>query len=290
MNLVESLEKATAYLERHNIRSPRLNSELLLCHTLRLERIELYTAFDRELSEAEAGAYRSLLVRRGTGRPLQYITCEAGFRGLTLEVREGVFIPRPETEVLVEKAIEVIGVGGARVLDLGTGCGNIAVSIAAECPRTLLTATDVDPAAVALCRRNAMRHGVVERVRVLEGDLFEALRELQGAIFDVVVSNPPYIPERSRETLEAEVRDFEPHGALFAGEDGLAVTERLIAAAPGCLRPGGWLVLEADESAAEEVAGGLRGDAWEDVECFRDLAGRPRVVRARLGERRAGGR
>lgn len=284
MNLVESLSRATAYLERHGIRSPRLNAELLLCHTLSVERIDLYTDYDRQLSDGEAGSYRGLLIKRGGGYPLQYITGEAGFRGLVLEVREGVFIPRPETEVLVEKALEVIPCGGPRVLDLGTGCGNIAVSIAVERPGAHLTATDIDPAALALCRRNALRHGVDGRLSALEGDLYSALSLEPGALFDAVVSNPPYVPWRSRESLDREVREFEPDRALFAGEDGLDVIKRIVGAAPGNLRGGGWLVIEVDEGVAEEVAGGLRRAAWEDVDCFDDLAGRPRVVRARLAE------
>lgn len=282
MNVVESLQKATAYLERQRVRSPRLNAELLLCHTLRAERITLYTGYDRELTDGEAGSYRALLMRRATGCPLQYITGEAGFRGLTLEMREGVFIPRPETEVLVEKAIEVVPEGEAHVLDLGTGSGNIAVSIAVECPGARLTAVDVNPAALELCRSNAERHGVSERITVLEGDLYDALAGNAGAPFDVIVSNPPYVPEASRGTLDAEVEQFEPCQALFAGEDGLDVTKRIIHSARENVRTGGWLVLEVDEGAAQEVAGRLGDAACGEVTSFSDLAGRPRVVRARL--------
>jgi release factor glutamine methyltransferase len=298
LNLVEYLRKAASYLERHDVPSPRLDAELLLADLLGISRLDLYTGFERMLSREEADAYRDLLARRAAGWPLQYLTGEAGFRGLTLEARPGVFIPRPETEVLVEKALEVLPAGrpGLEVLDLGCGCGSIAISVAVERPGAKVTAIDCEPAAVDLTERNAGRCDVCERVKVIEGDLFEPLRQT-GAAFDAVISNPPYVPAGCLDALPVDVREFEPPGALFAGEEGLDVIERIIDGAPAFLKSGGWLVLEVDESHAEKVINDLLGPSpsrrrvggegglaatWSDAELFKDLAGRPRVVRARL--------
>lgn len=296
MNLVDYLLKATSYLERHEVPSPRLNAELLLANLLGISRLDIYTGFDRPLGEAEAGAYRDLLARRAAGWPLQYLTGEAGFRGFTLEVRPGVFIPRPETEVLVEKALEVLPEGDSEVLDLGCGCGNIATCVAVERPGARLTAVDSEQPAVELTRRNAAACGVSDMVRVLQGDLFGPL-EGSGARFDAIISNPPYVPSGCRGSLPTEVREYEPSNALFAGENGLDVINRIIDGAPGYLKMRGWLVLEVDESHAHTVAdllgvsshsGGegtgkeAGAQRWSDVEMFDDLAGRPRVVRARF--------
>ncbi len=282
MNLVEYLARATAYLQERDIPSPRLNAEMLLCHLLGISRLDIYTGFERALTGAQADQYKKLVVRRGSGYPLQYITGECGFRGLTLEVREGVFIPRPETELLVEKALEVLPDGGADVLDLGTGCGNVAVSVAAERPGTRVTATDVDAEALALCERNAEKAGVADRVETMKGDLFEPLAG-SGRTFDMVVSNPPYVPTSCVDSLPAEVREHEPAAALFAGTDGLDIIRVITAGAPGSLAAGGWLLLEIDESQPEAVSGLLDAGGWSEVVVFDDLNGRPRVLRAKLG-------
>jgi release factor glutamine methyltransferase len=280
VNLVEYLARASEYLDRQGVASARLNAELMLSSLLGISRLEIYTNFERPLSDEDAAAFKQMLMKRAGGCPLQHITGEAGFRGLILEVRPGVFIPRPETEVLVEKALEVLPADApARVLDLGSGSGNIALSVAAEQSGSSVTAVDSDDSAVRLTRANAVRAGVSERVEVLCGDLFEPLEG--EAAFDLIISNPPYIPEGMRESLPAEVRDFEPAGALFAGPEGLDLIRRIVAGAPGHLAEGGWLALEVDESHAERVEEMLAGDGWAEVEVFQDMAGRPRVVRAR---------
>jgi len=287
VNLVEYLARAAEYLERHAITSPRLNAEVLLANMLGTSRLEIYTQFERQLTTTQADAYRELVVQRGTGRPLQYITGETGFRGLTLEVAEGVFIPRPETEFLVEKALEkaplVPGTSGAfRVLDLGTGCGCIAVSVASEVESASVVATDCDPKAVELCAANAAKESVGDRVATVTGDVYGPLRATDE--FDLIISNPPYIPDGARESLPAEVKDFEPEKALFAGPEGLDVINRIIEGAPGYLAPGGSLVLEVDETHAHAVAETLSVAGWAEVEVFDDLAGKPRVVRAKRVE------
>ena len=314
MNLVEYLQRATEYLERHEVPSPRYNAELLLSKLLGISRLDIYTGFERILSGVEADSYRDLLAKRAAGCPLQYLTGETGFRGLILEVRPGVFIPRPETEVLVEKALEVLpeGDAGTQVLDLCCGCGNIAVSVATERPESTVTAVDCEQGAVELAALNASRCGVGSRITLYQGDLFEPFRQT-GAAFDAIVSNPPYVPTGCRDSLPVEVREFEPPQALFAGADGLDIIRRIIAEAPGYLKQGGRLLLEVDESHAEKVIsdllvpsplrgegqgeGGtsfsspLRGEGqgeggtkatWSDAELFKDLAGRPRVVSARV--------
>jgi release factor glutamine methyltransferase len=277
VNLVDYLARASEYLERHDVASPRLNAELLMCDLLGITRIEIYTGFDRQLSESESDSYRGLVMKRAGGCPLQHITGETGFRGLKLAVRPGVFVPRPETEVLVEKALEVM-LENASVLDVGCGCGNIALSIAAESEGARVTAIDIEVAAVELTRANATGTGLSERVEVLEGDLFAPLG---GDTFDVIISNPPYVPEGVREQLPMEVRDFDPPAALFAGPEGLDVIRRLMAEAADHLRAEGWLLIEVDESHAAQVGRELESAGWAQVEVFDDLTGRPRVVRAR---------
>lgn len=277
MNLGEALTRAADYLEKHEIESARLNAELLLGWLLGLSRIELYTCFERPLDAEEAGVYRIVLSRRAAGYPLQYITRSAGFRGVELEVCCGVFVPRPETEILAEKTLEIVAEGRRRVLDVGTGCGNVAVSLAFEDDRSRVTATDVAWLAAELCRRNAEANGVDDRVRVLEGDLFVPV---EGEVFDVVVSNPPYVRLDAWEKLPVDVRMFEPVGALLGGVDGLDVVRRLVEGAPSHLEAGGWLLLELDPGQIDEVLGMLSTPAWNRAESFEDLNGRLRVVRA----------
>ncbi|MHB8896525.1 MAG: peptide chain release factor N(5)-glutamine methyltransferase [Candidatus Geothermincolia bacterium] len=287
MNLVEYLARATEYLDRHGISSPRLNAELLLADMLGISRLDIYTRFERQLTAQESDAFRDLVVKRSEGIPLQYITGETGFRGLTLAVREGVFIPRPETEVLVELALEnapvTPGAGGPfSVLDIGTGCGNIAVSIAAEREDASVVAIDCDARAVELCLENAAKAVVASRVSGLVGDLFGPLDD--GATFDLIISNPPYIPESMRDELPAEVRDFEPEKALFGGQEGLDTIRKIVAGAPERLAPRGLLALEVDLSHAEQVALELLEGLWSSAQVYEDLAGRKRVVLARHGE------
>jgi release factor glutamine methyltransferase len=279
LNLGEALTRAADYLERHGVESARLNAELLLGWLTGLTRVELYTGFQRPLTEEEAGIYRIILARRSAGYPLQYITRSAGFRGLELEVACGVFIPRPETEVLVERALEVAPERGARVLDIGTGCGNVAVSVARERQGAGVVATDVDWLAVELCRRNAAANGVSDRVRVLQGDVFGPVAD---DVFDVVVSNPPYVRLDSWDELPVEIRMYEPSRALLAGPDGLDAVRRIVEGAPSHLSAGGWLLLEVDPGQIKEVLGMLSPPVWRDAEAYKDLAGRGRVVRSRL--------
>jgi release factor glutamine methyltransferase len=272
VTLGEILRRSTDYLERKGIDSPRLDAELLLAHALQLSRLELYTQHDRPLNESERAAVRALLQRRGEREPLAYVLGEWGFRRLVLRTDERALVPRPETEIVVERALAAIdGLDAPRVADVGTGTGAIALAIADEHPGARVLATDVSPRALALARENADRLGLgieLEQAHLLEG--------IAGP-FDLVVSNPPYVSGRELDGLEPEVRDFEP--ALALVDDGQ--TKALAAAAANVLVPGGAIVLECHEERGDAVAAALGELGYVDVRVTPDLTGRDRVVEAR---------
>ena len=282
MNLVEYIAKAAPYLEEHGVASPRLNAELILGKVLGITRLEIYTGFERELDPRQAEEYRQLVMRRAQGVPLQYITGAAAFYGRDFDVSPGVFIPRPETEILVEAVLKELP-EEAKVLDLCTGCGNIAVTIALEKQAAAVTAVDTGDSAVAACRKNALKFGVSDRVRVLAGDLYSALDD--DDVYDAVVANPPYVAAGKLGALPVEVREHEPATALEAGEDGLDFIRAIVAGAPRRVARGGLLALEVDEDQPERVSRDiLRGRTWEKVQVLNDLNKRPRVVMARLSK------
>ncbi|MBN2248412.1 MAG: peptide chain release factor N(5)-glutamine methyltransferase, partial [Coriobacteriia bacterium] len=220
----DALEWTCEFLGRKDDEHPRRSAEWLLSSATGLSRVELYAYHDRPLSPDERSCYRTLVARRAEGMPLQYVTGEMPFRHLVVHVEPGVFIPRPETEVLVDVALEHLsGAGSPIVIDLCTGSGCVAVSIASEHPGARVWAVDASEAAVAATLRNASNAKVAERVHTLHGDLFDPLpNELSGTV-DLIVSNPPYIPSADVPDLPAEVLGFEPHLALDGGEDGLDV-------------------------------------------------------------------
>lgn len=276
------------YLEGKGVERGRLDAEHLLAHTLGVKRLQLYLQFDRPLERHELDAFRPLLRRRAEREPLQYIMGHAAFRELELRVDRRVLIPRPETEVLVDEVLAwAVGRGTADLaaLDVGTGSGAIALSLALEGPFSRVVATDVSAPALELARENAAAAGVADRVDFREGSLFQVLSA--GERFDAVVSNPPYVADGEAPALEPEVAAWEPAQALFGGADGLAVIRPLVAGAGAVLAPGGLLALEVGAAqvgmvvAAVEESGG-----YDEVRVRRDLAGRERVVLAQ----RAGGR
>ena len=270
MTLAEVLRGATDYLQSHGVASPRLDAELLLAHALGLSRIELYTHHDRPLTEAERDQARELVRRRGQREPLAYILGEWGFRRLVLKTDARALVPRPETEIVVERALALIdGIDEPRVLDVGTGTGAIALAIAQEHPGARVTATDLSQAAVELARENA--RAVDLPVEIRHGDL---LAGAEGP-FDLIVANPPYVLAAELDGLEPEVRDWEPREALVAEDQ----TERLARAARDVLE--GWLVLEVHADHADAVASVLTTLSFDDARISVDLAGRPRVVEAR---------
>jgi release factor glutamine methyltransferase len=258
-------------------RNPRRDAEVLLAHLLGCDQAALLTHPERLLSPAESDRLESLLKRRLACEPMQYITGSQEFFGLLFEVTPDVLIPRPETEHLVEAALEHIGREvEARILDVGAGSGAIAVALAHARPRSQVTAVDLSPETLEVARRNAQRHGALERMVFLQSDLLSAI---DGADFDLVVSNPPYIAEG--EVLEPQVFNYEPHSALYAGPTGLEVYERLIPQAHTVLKPGGWLLLEIGFGQQPAVEALLYG--WRSVGVIHDLQGIPRVLQAMKG-------
>ena len=272
MNVGDVLRRATEHLDRTS-ETGRLDAELLLAHTLDRRRIELYTDFDRPLNDAELDGYRALVARRARNEPVAYILGEWGFRRLTLSVDSRALIPRPETEIVVERCLAHLeGLDAPRVLDVGTGTGAIALAIADEHPGARVTAIDISPDALALAEQNVARTGL--DVALLEHDLREGL---PGGPYDLVVSNPPYVEPEELATLMPDVREYEPHVALV----GTGATEAVARAALEVLEPGGPLVLEVGDGQAQSTAAVLAGLGYADVLTTPDLAGRDRVVEGR---------
>ncbi|MDI6901195.1 MAG: peptide chain release factor N(5)-glutamine methyltransferase [Anaerosomatales bacterium] len=286
-NVKDALEWTAGFLESKGDESPRVAAEWLLSAATGLTRVELYAYHDRPLSPQERARYRELVARRAEGMPLQYVTGEMPFRHLVVHVEPGVFIPRPETEVLVDEALAAVDAlaekGAPLVVDLCTGSGCVAVSIAYERERACVHATDVSAAAVEAARRNALHAGVDNRVQVVHGDLFEPLPRDRAGHVDVIVSNPPYIPSADLPDLPAEVLGFEPGAALDGGPDGLSVARRIWDEATRWLRPGGTLALELDAGRVRDAAREI-GEAYTDVRVREDLTGRDRILVARKRE------
>lgn len=318
--LLDYLKLAGNHLRAKGIESDRLDAELLLSEALGMTRVELYTHHERPLSTAEVDRFRDLLRRRAAREPVAYILGRREFWSLEFAVDRRVLIPRPETETLVETAVRACtGQLGAsagptryeadaptvddavgesedscgapeaevrravrllaeRLLDIGTGSGAIAVALAVELPELSIVATDESAATLEVAPRNAARHGVAERIDFRCGDLFAAIGEEE--VFDVIVSNPPYVKDHEVSEMEPEVRDWEPRGALFSGIDGMRETARIIDGAALHLKPDGWLILEVGTQAAD-VRQRLTRGGWRDVRSVPDLAGRDRVVAAR---------
>jgi release factor glutamine methyltransferase len=274
--LGEVLRLSAGYLSEHGSPTPRLDAELLIGHALGLPRIELYTNFDRPLHEPELAACRALLERRGRREPVAYILGRWGFHGLDLAVDGRVLVPRPETEVLVERCLALLeGRESPRVADVGTGSGAIALAIKAARPDAAVTATDVSADALAVARANAAALGL--EVDLAEADLLDGV---EGR-FALVASNPPYIGEAEVTGLAPEVAEYEPRVATVAGPAGTEVLERLAAAAAGVLDPGGWLVVECGAGQAGAVRGMFAAAGAVETFAEPDLAGIDRVVGGR---------
>jgi len=282
------------YLERSGIESPRLCAELLLAHAMKCERIRLYTRHDRVPGEDVLQTFRESVKQAAAGRPIAYLTGAKEFFSLTFEVTPDVLIPRPETEVLVERTIELVrNSAGAlcSLLDLGTGSGCVIVSLAKHLPDTQLFASDISEPALQVARRNAERHGVSEHIEFRVGDLFDAWAQhatesgepaAAPPRFDVVVCNPPYVAEADAASLPIDVREHEPRVALLAGPDGLSVLRRVIAEAPGWLNRGGHVLLEVAFDQAAAVRALLDESVWDAIVTYPDELKHERVVHARL--------
>jgi len=271
----------TGWLEGKGSDSPRLDAEVLLAHVLGRPRILLYTAFDEEVAEEPRTRFRELVRRRGAGAPVAYLVGGREFFSLPFAVTPQVLIPRPETEGLVVRVLDLCRKAPApRIVDVGTGSGAIAVAVAKHLPQAIVAAGDVSAEALEVARANAARHGVAERIGFATGDLL-AGAGLEGP-WDVVVSNPPYVREDEFATLPQDVREHEPRVALVAGPRGVEVIERLAGEAAERLAPGGWLVLEAGPTVAADVERVLAATpGLEPGPTLPDLAGRPRLFQAR---------
>lgn len=270
------------YLARKGIGSGRLDAEHLLAHVVGVDRLQLYLDFERPLSRSELDGFRPLLRRRAAREPLQYVLGHQPFRTLDLEVSPGVLIPRPETELLVGEVLawtEASAREAPLALEIGTGSGAIGLSLACEGYFTHVTATDVSEASLEVARRNRESAGLTDSVELRLGSLFEPLED--GARFDVIVSNPPYVAEVDEASLEPEVRDWEPREALFAGRDGLDVIRRMVDEAPRYLKAGGLIALEVGADQARRVTRLMEDDGrYDDVRIVRDYSGRERFVLA----------
>ena len=260
---------AREWLEKKGVDSPRLDAELLLASALSCDRVRLYVDIDKPLGADELAKFKALIQRRGAREPVAYILGTKEFYGRPFEVAPGVFIPRPETELLVQLAISALAQEG-RVLDLCAGSGAVGVSIAAERPGVLVDLVELSPAAAAVAARNAEKHAP-GRVRVLHGDLYAALPE--RVRYNVIVANPPYVPTAHLQTIPPDVLDHEPHLALFGGEDGLDVVRRVIASARDWLVPGGLLAVEIDPAQGAKAIELCTQAGLTGVRVDRDLAG-----------------
>ena len=276
--LLDILSETSSFFAGKKIENARLQAEILLADVLNMRRLDLYLEFERPLTAAEVNAYRKHVKKRLDGMPVQYITGETGFRELILNVSEAVLIPRPETEVLVQIALDRLAdLTAPRVLDLGCGSGAIALAIAQEHPSAQITATDISPQALEVTQQNAERNKIVDRLTLLCGDLFAPI---VAERFDAILSNPPYACHDEIASLAPEVRDHEPQQALDGGADGLDFYRRIAAEAPSFLTPTGFLCLEVGDTQASPVASLLKAAGFSQADAHPDLNDIPRVVLA----------
>ncbi|HYJ04829.1 MAG TPA: peptide chain release factor N(5)-glutamine methyltransferase [Chthoniobacterales bacterium] len=279
MTVLEILQSTTAYFKKRGIESPRLNAEHLLAHALKRKRIELYLEFERFLTEEELAPLRELVKRRGQGEPLQHLLGTVEFCGQLFVCDKRALVPRPETEQLVEKIADGrLQIADCRILDVGTGSGVIALSLATQFPEAKITATDSSEDALSLARENAARLGLQERVALIKSDLLAAI----DGTFDLIVANLPYIPAGDRETLSREVL-HDPEAALFAGERGTEMICKLIDAARAHLSAGGLLALEMGIGQAGELSALMAEKNYHDIEQIRDYSGLTRFLFGRYG-------
>jgi release factor glutamine methyltransferase len=273
LTLREALRQTSARFERHRVTSSHLNAEVLLCHLLSVEKVYLYTHDERELTAAETEKLEEFIYERISGVPIQYIVGRQEFYGRYFIVNPSVLIPRPETEFIVEAALEFKPERGARIIDVGTGSGCVGVTLALEVPDSKVTLTDISHEALVVAQLNATKLGASVSIACM--DLLDAV----SGTFDFVVSNPPYVSRKEESRLQVEVREHEPSVALYGDEDGLASFRKLIPSAEQLLRPGGYFIAEMGYDMEDRVLS-LFGDAWNKLPTRKDLQGIPRTVRA----------
>lgn len=281
MTVLEGIQKSAEFLGKKGVESSRLQAELLLAHVLKMPRMKLYLNFERALTDAETGSFRELVRRRSQREPLQHITGSTSFCGLEIAVNRHVLVPRPETEILAELGWkwlaerQKLNAPNATALDFGTGSGCIAIALAVKCPEAKIVAVDISTEALEVARQNAAKNGASERIEFRQGDGFGILAT--GKQFDLIVSNPPYIPTAEIDTLEPEVRDFDPRGALDGGTDGLDFYRRFAAEAQLFLKSGGRVMLEFGDGQAEAIRQIFEAQKWIVEAIHADYTQRQRI-------------
>jgi release factor glutamine methyltransferase len=277
ISIQAAITEGAEALRKTEIKDARRNAVSLLAHVLGRDPVFLLAHTDEQLTAEQQRSFESVIARRATAEPQQYITGHQEFYKVDFEVTPDVLIPRPETELIVETALELLKNEPLPVIsDIGTGCGCIAISILKERSDAQVVATDISAAGLSVAARNARRHAVVDRLQLIESDLLNSLDA--RAQFSLIASNPPYIPERDWPSLPREVRDYEPRAALVSGADGLATIRRLLQDAPRFLRPRGFLIFEIGFGQNELVSHELQSNVWELLEIRLDLQGIPRTV------------
>ena len=280
-HVLELLEWTAGYFEKHHIPNPRLDAEVLLGHLLQKSRLQLYLHFDMPVFQDDLTVFRELIKKRIARTPISYLTNHKEFMSLDFYVDERVLIPRPESEFIVETILKTKEDTTQRLLEIGTGSGVIAISLAVNTPEWEIIATDISKDALAVAKKNMEAHDCTERITLLHGDLFEPIKLLASSRFNWIVSNPPYIMTDERENLSPDIQNYEPHIALFAGEDGLSIIRRIIAEAPNYLHPEGRLIFEIGDKQAESVKELLEEQpAYKNYRFIKDYAGKDRVVLA----------
>ena len=281
------LKVTTDYLKKNKIDSPRLSAEILLAHQLNTSRVKLYLDFDRPLNDEEISGYRSLIRRRLSREPIQYLAGRQEFWSLEFIVDPEVLIPRPESELLVEQAIalcreeRLTETRSPGILDLGTGCGALAISIARELENARIWACDISGDALNIADLNARKHAVESRIEFLQGDLWQPVMD-QGLTFDIILSNPPYIDSDAFDHLAPEVRDHEPRLALDGREGGMFYIEKIIKKGTDYLNPGGWILLEMDPEQTQKAMGLIEeNNLYGEKKRVKDYSHQYRVVMAR---------
>lgn len=285
MTVLEVIRRSTHFLATRGVEAPRLQVELMLAHLLQMPRLKLYLDFDRMLDEKQLAALREMVKRRGQREPLQHILGTACFCGYDIEVNSHVLVPRPETERLAELAVEWLKKSPEtppQVLDLATGSGCLAIAIAKQLPTPNITACDVSNEALEVARRNVKRHGLSERIVLCQGDLFGAVPP--GACFDLIVTNPPYIPSQTIPGLQPEVRQFDPRLALDGGADGSGVIRRIAAKGQDFLKSGGALMLEFGDDQGTLAKKLFTTPAWQSVRIEKDFSNRERILIAQRSD------
>jgi release factor glutamine methyltransferase len=279
MNIAAAINSGAERLSSAGIAEYRREASALLASILNKEAVFLIAHPEYVLTESESASFGNVIVRRAAREPFHYIVGHKEFYGLDFEVSPGVLIPRPETEVLVEDAIAILSALANPVFyEVGVGSGCISVSVLRNAKKARASGVDISETALSLAARNAERHGVADRLTLRNADVYDGLE----GTFDLIVSNPPYIPDGDRAFLQAEVGEFEPHTALFGGHDGLDVVRRIVEDAPGFLNPGGFLLIEIGFGQAEIVKGLFDSNVWEQVGFLSDLQNIPRITKSRL--------